>query len=353
VALTKVAVLRTSPETVLDDYGRLLRLVSYGDIVKSGRDIILNVDLSWHHYFPACSTAPWQVDGVLRTLLEDGISPRKIAVCINETPAISVKKGEILNRLLPAVEKHRIKIIHLNEKERWIQYKPQAQLKILNKLFKKEINIPAYYMDAVIIHLPTMKTCPPITVAGASYSAFKGMFDIKRNRVNIVLNDALMEMLALQKELQPAMFAVMDCTFAGEGHGPRRLMPHLTNFIAASQDLVTLDAVVAKIMGFDPLSIPFIRCAHENGLGIGDLGEVAFIGDDISDMNLGFQADECSAASLLLNLKTSLEGTVVAQLAATVSMMYDDWYWYIAVGEKRIKSAMKNSWGKLFETYRK
>ena len=110
-------------------------------------------------------------------------------------------------------------------------------------------------MDAVIIHLPTMKTCPPITVAGALYSAFKGMFDIKRNRVNVVLNDALVDMLAIQKELQPGMLAVMDCTFAGEGPGPRRLMPHLTNFIAASQDLVALDATAAKIMGFEENAI--------------------------------------------------------------------------------------------------
>jgi len=35
-------------------------------------------------------------------------------------------------------------------------------------------------------------------------------------------------------------------------------------------------------MGFDPMSIRFIRLATEAGLGMGDLKEVELVGDDIS-----------------------------------------------------------------------
>ena len=39
-------------------------------------------------------------------------------------------------------------------------------------------------------------------------------------------------------------------------------------------------AVAAKLMGFDPLSIKFIRLAHEKGLGCGDPKEIEIVGDE-------------------------------------------------------------------------
>jgi uncharacterized protein (DUF362 family) len=44
----------------------------------------------------------------------------------------------------------------------------------------------------------------------------------------------------------------------------------MKNYILASGDMVAIDAVAAKMMEFDPLSINFIRLAHEQGLGCGD-----------------------------------------------------------------------------------
>ena len=46
------------------------------------------------------------------------------------------------------------------------------------------------------------------------------------------------------------------------------------NVILASADQVAIDAVAAKLMGFDPLSIKYIRLAHEHGLGVGDPREI-------------------------------------------------------------------------------
>jgi len=71
----------------------------------------------------------------------------------------------------------------------------------------------------------------------------------------------------------------MDGTFAGDGPGPRCMTPHVKNVILASSDQVAIDAVAAKLMGFDPLSIKFIRLAHDAGLGCGDPHEIEIVGD--------------------------------------------------------------------------
>jgi hypothetical protein len=71
----------------------------------------------------------------------------------------------------------------------------------------------------------------------------------------------------------------MDGTTAGNGPGPRTMQPVIKNVILASADQVAIDAVSAKMMGFDPLGIQYIRLAHERGLGVGDVREIELVGD--------------------------------------------------------------------------
>ena len=61
----RVAVVRTRPETVIEDYGRVMALAGYQRTLARDVDTLLKLNLSWTKYFPACSSQPWQVDGVL------------------------------------------------------------------------------------------------------------------------------------------------------------------------------------------------------------------------------------------------------------------------------------------------
>src|SRR5258708_13203000 len=83
----------------------------------------------------------------------------------------------------------------------------------------------------------------------------------------------------IQKKIHRGLFAVMDGTFAGDGPGPRCMLPHTKNVLLASADQVAIDAVAAKLMGFDPMQIKFIRMAHEMGLGCGDPRDIEIVGD--------------------------------------------------------------------------
>jgi len=48
----------------------------------------------------------------------------------------------------------------------------------------------------------------------------------------------------------------------------------------ASADQVAIDAVAAKLMGFDPLKdCKYIRLAHDAGLGCGDVRQIEIVGD--------------------------------------------------------------------------
>ena len=61
---TKVAILRTNPETVHQDYGRLFDLAGGAQALAPGTTTILKANISWHFPMPAANTTPWQLDSI-------------------------------------------------------------------------------------------------------------------------------------------------------------------------------------------------------------------------------------------------------------------------------------------------
>jgi hypothetical protein len=55
--VVKVAVLKTSPESVLNDYTRLMHLAEYEGFIDKEKETLIKLNLSWTKYFPACSSA--------------------------------------------------------------------------------------------------------------------------------------------------------------------------------------------------------------------------------------------------------------------------------------------------------
>ena len=106
---SKVAVLKTTPETVIPDYARLMKLADFETALPKDKDTILKINISWHYYFPACSTTPWQLDGVIRKLRAEGYG--SLIPAQNRTVVVDPKIGAVRNHLAPVVDKHGIEIL--------------------------------------------------------------------------------------------------------------------------------------------------------------------------------------------------------------------------------------------------
>jgi uncharacterized protein (DUF362 family) len=362
MAASKVAVLKTHPDRVLDYYGRIMRMADYADHLPKTNDTALKINISWQYFYPACSTTPWQLDGVIKTMLEDGYEKDLMYGCHNRTVVVSAKRGEVANKHKPVIEKHGLRNIHLYEKgEEWVTYEPKGKMLALDKIYPEGIRIPKRFIGDNIIQLPTMKTHVFTTMTGAMKNAFGGLLHDKRHFTHSVIHETLVDLLTIQKEIHPGLFAVMDGTFAGDGPGPRCMMPHVKSFILASADQVAIDAVAAKMMGFDPMSIKFIRLAHEAGLGCGDPREIEVVGADIDEVNFHFKKNVETFASYgqkmiyhgpLKRFEKLLLRSVIAPWSYLASIAYHDWYWYPTIGRDRARWAVnETAWGELFKKY--
>lgn len=358
---SKVAVLKTTPETVLDDYGRLMRMADYERHLPKDKDTGLKINISWHVFYPACSTLPWQLDGVIKTMLEDGYKHELIHGCHNRTVVVDAKVGEVNNKQKQVVvDKYGLRNIHLYENEEWIKYEPKGKLLVLPGIFPDGIYIPRRFIGENVLHLPTMKTHVFTTITGAMKNAFGGLLQERRHWTHSVIHQTLVDLLTIQKEIHSGIFAVMDGTFAGDGPGPRCMRPHVKDYILASADQVAIDAVAAKMMGFDPMKLDFIRIAHEKGLGCGIVDEMEIVGEDISGINWHFEGQKDTFASRgqkaiyhgpLKPFEKLLLRTPLVPWSYVASRLYHDGFWYPLVGKKRVSEALQTKWGKLFQQY--
>src|SRR5215204_2504641 len=119
--------------------------------------------------------------------------------------------------------------------------------------------------------------------------AFGGLLKEVRHYAHKYMHEVLVDLMYMQQELHPGIFAVMDGTVCGNGAGPRTMVPVVKNYLLASGDQVAIDAIAAKMMGFDPLSIPYLRMCHERELGIADPAHIEVRGEDVSTVNFKFE----------------------------------------------------------------
>lgn len=372
MAKSKVAILRTSPRTVTEDYHRLMNLAGYQEVIDKSVDTALKVNISWHFFYPGASTTPWQFDSVIKAMLKDGYTKDLIHACNNRTVVIDAHLGERENKHIDVVNAHNLRNIHLYEgNQEWIDVRDAVgdltkKFLCLNEVYPKGFSIPKRFIGENIIHLPTIKTHVFTTSTGAMKNAFGGLLNEHRHWTHPVIHETLVDLLMIQQKIHKGVFAVMDGTFVGDGPGPRCMIPYTKNVILASSDQVAIDALAGKLMGFDPLKdLKFVRLAHELGLGCGDVRDLEIVGDlDAAEENWKFDGPFKNMTFASKNqhriywgpLKGPVEWSLktwMAPWAYLASVTYHDMFWYPRFAKEKIAPIIESDWGKLFANWGK
>ncbi len=354
-----VAVIKTKPETVLDDIQKAMQLAGVKKCLKRNVPTILKVNITWHFYYPACSTTPWQLDGAVSALKKLGYTD--FIPAQNRTVVINPRLGAENNHLTSVMEKHKLKFVYLYEPDiEWINYKPMARMLVLDRVYKDGIQIPKMFIGKNAFHMPTMKTHVFTTITGAMKNAFGGLLNDNRHWTHSVIHETLVDLLQIQKEIHPGIFCLTDGTIAGNGAGPRLMQPEIKNYMLASGDSVAIDAVAAKMMGFDPMKLKFLCIADEMGLGTANPSNIRVVGEDIRQVDFRFQMKDTFASrgqkaiywGKLKPFEYLLLRTPIVPWSFVASRVYHDYYWYNVHGKKIARKFLQTEWGKLFTAYK-
>ena len=350
-----VAVLKTSPSCVFEDISKLMSMAGISSAMDTGAATILKDNISWHYPFLSANTTPWQLKGTILGLWQHGF--KKLVAVHNNTVVTDAFKGGRLNKLTPIYHQHHIPERYNFKDMVWKVYQPRSRMRVLDKIYPEGIRIPEFFHGKNIVHLPTVKCHIYTTTTGSMKNAFGGLLNRRRHYTHSVIHETLVDLLAIQKEIHPGIFTVMDGTLCGNGPGPRTMIPVEKNLMLASSDSVAIDAVAAKIMGFDPMAIDYIRLAHEDGLGVGDVREIEIRGTDIHKMNFKFHVGDNFASrfgdlfwfSPLKRIQKMLFHTPLVYLFVFGSYFYHDCIWWPFVGKRIMDVIHANTdWGRFF-----
>jgi len=354
-----VAVLKTSPETILSDISEVMKLAEFEDALPKNVQTGLKINISWQTWYPACSSTPWQIEGVIKALQNAGYSD--LVGVHNDTVVVNTIDAEKNNKHKIVTDQYGVPCLYLyNQDFEWIEYQPKHPFLVLDKVYPEGVFIPKALVGMNILHLPTVKTHVFTTITGAMKNAFGGLLHRHRHWTHAVIHDTLVDLLTIQQDIHPGIFAVMDGTFAGDGPGPRAMRWHEKDIILASADQVAIDSVSAKLQGFNPLDIRFIRLAHEKGLGVGDPRQIKIIGYDIEqEKPWGFVQEDTLASfgqkliyhGPLKPFEKILLQSPLVPWSYFASNFYHNVYWYPFIGRKRVQAALKTKWGQAFQSY--
>jgi len=355
-----VAILKISPKDVLTDIPRLMSMAGLNQAMDLRATTILKDNISWHYPFLSANTTPWQLKGTILGLQKNGFED--LAAVHNNTVVTDAFKGGHLNKLTPVYREHGIpELYNFQPKDMaWEAYRPKAKMHVLHRVYPDGIRIPTFFHGKNIVHLPTMKCHIYTTTTGSMKNAFGGLLNRRRHYTHSVIHETLVDLLAIQKEIHTGIFTVMDGTLCGNGPGPRTMIPVEKSLVLAGSDSVAIDAVAAKIMGFNPMGIDYIRMAHEDGLGVGNTSEIEVKGADIREMNFGFRVGDNFASrfgnlfwfSPLKRIQRILFHTPLVYLFVFGSYFYHDCIWWPFVGKRLMETIKVNTpWGRLFEAF--
>ena len=104
---SKVTVLKTSPNSVLDDFQKLIAKADFNSVLDKNKTTILKDNITWHFPFPGANTTPWQLEGTIQALQNAGYND--FTAVHNNTVVTNPYKGGSLNKLAPIYEKYNIK----------------------------------------------------------------------------------------------------------------------------------------------------------------------------------------------------------------------------------------------------
>ena len=321
-------------DTVQETVREAMELARWREFITPGADVSLKVNLGWDLFLPGAVTGPWVLEGVIDTI-RDHVG--EIYVVESDQVLVDVEKALVQTRVDKVCERTGVKWVNMSRGE-------FKTIKMDKGHAFDEIRVPEILFRTELITIPAIKTHNKTTITGAIKNQW-GCLPKLRHNFHLVLDDALADINSIVKP----KFAVMDATVGLEGNSPKSGEPRVVDRVLASGDFVAMDAVVAKILGFDPSVIQHIINCQEIGMGIGELDRIDVVGDDDLSLNLHFKPAQHNLVSWVeLFLRKSFvkwlffDTPIFTVCCWGARMWYYGWY-YILKGKKMRDKIVKET----------
>lgn len=230
---------RTCPSSLIDDVARILD-DSIGDKLDPDQKTLIKINGNYDRYCPGSNSSPWFVNAMLKALRDRGF--KELVVVEGDLPQFRARDMIVRTKLKTILDKYRVPFVDYE------------------KLERDEYEIPRIFRESQLVNNPVPHGHGIAKVSCACKNLF-GVLPITRRRYHSCLSNKLIELVS-----QLPMYTIVDGTVGLDGESTRRGNPRRMDFIVAGYDAYSIDAVVCRILGFEPKDIPLLAEAYDRGL---------------------------------------------------------------------------------------
>jgi uncharacterized protein (DUF362 family) len=278
-----VSIVKTKSQT---DYSQIRQAVQESlDLIGGIRDVVKPDDLvlinpSWVAPPVAreagCITIPEVTRAVADIVMDIGARP-----VIAESSAIGVDSEKVIGQSgYSELRELGYDVIDLKS------LKTTVELPVANgRVFEKIQTWDLVQQADVIISVPKLKTHDQ-TEMTCAIKKLKGLLTDKNKKAmhRQGLFEGVIDLLAAVKP----RLAVVDAIVCQEGVGPVFGKPVEMNLVLAGKDLVAVDAVCARLIGYDPRETLLTVNAAARGLGVMDPEQIEIVGEKLENVQRRF-----------------------------------------------------------------
>lgn len=157
------------------------------------------------------------------------------------------------------------------------------------------LRMPRVVLEAdYLVNLPKMKTCAHTLLTLGVKNLYGILQQAKKSRYHRKL-DTILPYLAKTVRCD---LVVVDGLTCMEGNGPIVGNPVCMNLVVAGRNVVAVDSVCSRLMGYDPSKVPHIAEAARQGTGPLSMEEIEVVGDNWTACVHHFEAPYTVKATL-------------------------------------------------------
>ncbi len=332
---TTVALVEARPETIGEDYRRVLDLSGLSNLL-AGEVPHLLVGTGNKGFEPGWSATPWQMHGILNwlgKLAEGAMAAAVTKGGIGPLP-VSTLWQDILtsHQTRPAEPEFLRSHRHVSQ-----QLHPA-----LDTALPAGVQVPVGLAEGPVLVLTSPTTRAGWEMAGAA--------EVLQNLVTAGASggrkapavEVTAEAVGVARELMPRLGAVLDGTLWGVGRGAGDRSCVARNVLLAGTDPVAVDAVALRLAGIEPQRVPWMRLCRDRGFGQVMPTEIQIVGrTDLLDLDFGVSGLELGSENLGSGKMTG------GQIAIGPVTRFID----RALGRKTGTGLADTVWNRLYEEY--
>jgi uncharacterized protein (DUF362 family) len=233
-----VFALKTSPQTLQADVDRAFDQPALAALSRE-RPVWIKVNGNFNLEYPGSNTSPWFMRALLSVMKDRGF--RTLTVVEGDLPEFRAESMAKTTRLLEVLAPFAVPFLSYE------------------RLPRDGRELPKALSEVQLLNVPVFHTHGQSVISCATKNLF-GLLPVDRRKYHRVLNDKLLELASWAP-----CATLVDGTVGLEGESTRRGDPVRCDVLLGGADVLAIDVVAAKTMGFRPEEIPLLAEAISRG----------------------------------------------------------------------------------------